>query len=102
MIDRGRIGWDMVMSKMLALNLKWQQFLCFVIAFFICLLVTFNAFELCLAYAGFQVKALQISASRSCACKIRKGLRIHNPTEITKVVEVYQASPFLKEDTREI
>jgi hypothetical protein len=31
-----------------------------------------------------------------------KGLRIHNPTEITKVVEAYQASPVLKEDTREI
>jgi hypothetical protein len=41
---------------MLALNSKWQQFLCFVITFFICLLVTFNAFKLCLAYAGFQVE----------------------------------------------
>lgn len=82
--------------KMLALNSKWQQFLCFVITFFICLLVTFNAFKLCLAYAGFQVEPPKYPHLDLALARSEKGLRIHNPTEITKIVEAYQASPFLK------
>lgn len=102
MIDRGRIGWDMVMSKMLALNSKWQQFR-------VSLLLSSFAF---LQHSMLLNFAWHTLASKSRLSKYphpdlafarsEKGLRIHNPTEITKVVEAYQVIPVLKEDTREI